>query len=278
MATLFIRTKSISSSAEIWQNPLMNLISKIAISIALAGFITACATAPRTEVQVATDTSQCVVLLHGLNRSWRAMRPMAEALQEVGFSTVNVDYPSQSGTIEDIAPVAVGQGLSQCRATGASRIHFVTHSLGGILLRYQNKQSPIHDLGRVVMLGPPNQGSELIDKTRDWPSFEMLSGDAGAQLGTDTESMPSKLGPVDFELGVIAGTGTINVFASALLPNPDDGKVSVASTRVEGMDDFLIVGNSHRYITRSDVVIRNTESFLRHGHFLAEDQATIVKR
>ena len=226
---------------------------------------------------MASNSSECVVLLHGLNRSWRAMRPMAEALQEAGFTTANVDYPSQAGSIEDIAPLAVAEGLNKCRATGATRIHFVTHSLGGILLRYQNKHTPIPDLGRVVMLGPPNQGSELVDKTRDWPGFEMLSGDAGAQLGTDIASMPSQLGPVDFELGVIAGTGTINVIASAMLPDSDDGKVSVASTRVDGMDDFLLVGNSHRYITRSDVVFRNTESFLKDGQFLAEDKDSMTE-
>ena len=198
---------------------------------------------------------------------------MAKALQDAGFTTANVDYPSQAGTIEEIAPLAVGAGLLQCRDSGASRIHFVTHSIGGILLRYENEHSPIPDLGRVVMLGPPNQGSEIVDKTRDWPGFDMLSGGAGAQLGTDAESMPSVLGPVNFELGVIAGTGTINVLTSAMLPNPDDGKVSVASTQVEGMDDFLVVGNSHRYITRSDVVIRNTRSFLRNGAFLSDDKA-----
>ena len=240
--------------------------------LALVTLFSACASEPRTDVVVATETDDCVVLLHGLNRSWRAMRPMAEALQDAGFSTANVDYPSQSGTIEELAPVAVGIGLRECRATGAMRIHFVTHSIGGILLRYQISQSPIPDLGRVVMLGPPNQGSEIVDKTRDWPGFEMLSGDAGAQLGTDENSMPAQLGPVNFELGVIAGTGTINPLASALLPNPDDGKVSVASTRVEGMDDFLVVGNSHRYITRGDVVTRNALSFLKNGRFLAADR------
>jgi hypothetical protein len=125
------------------------------------------------------------------------------------------------------------------------------------------------------MLGPPNQGSELIDKTRDWPGFEMLSGEVGSQLGTDANSMPITLGPVDFELGVIAGTGTINVLASAMLPDPDDGKVSVASTQIEGMDDFLVVDNSHRYITRSDVVIRNTVAFLRSGAFIATDKASV---
>ena len=136
------------------------------------------------------------------------------------------------------------------------------------MLRYQNKHAPIPDLGRVVMLGPPNQGSEIVDKTQDWPGFEIFSGAAGAQLGTDDNSMPKQLGPVNFELGVIAGTGTINIFTSALLPSPDDGKVSVASTRVEGMTDFLIVGNSHRYIARSDIVFRNTAAFLRTGAFL----------
>lgn len=240
----------------------------LATTSLLAILVSGCASTPRTEVVTADTTDECVVLLHGLNRSWRAMRPMAAALQKTGLTTVNVDYPSQSGNIEHIAPLAVGTGLSACRKAGAERIHFVTHSIGGILLRYQNKQLPIIDLGRVVMLAPPNQGSEIVDRTRDWPGFELLSGDAGAQLGTDESSMPAQLGPADFELGVIAGTGTINVFMSALLPNPDDGKVSVASTQVEGMDDFLVVGNSHRYITRSDVVIQNTISFLRHGHFL----------
>ena len=129
--------------------------------------------------------------------------------------------------------------------------------------------------GRLVMsrlLGPPNQGSEIIDKTKDWPGFEIFSGTAGSQLGTDPESLPSKLGPVDFELGVIAGTKTINIFTSSMLPNPDDGKVSVASTQVLGMDDFLLVDDSHRYITRSDIVFRNTESFLLNGKFLEDDK------
>jgi hypothetical protein len=249
----------------------------IACALLLAAAIqTACVTQARSEILKVTDSDECVVLLHGLNRSWSAMRPMAEALQEAGFTTVNIDYPSQSGAIEKIAPVAVNLGLSECRQAGATKIHFVTHSLGGILLRYESKHSVIPDLGRVVMLGPPNQGSEIIDKTRDWPGFEMLSGEAGAQLGTDVDSMPIKLGSVDFELGVIAGTRTINVFSSAMLPDRDDGRVSVASTQVDGMADFLVVDNSHRYITRSDVVIRNTKSFLRNGAFIAADKALMA--
>jgi hypothetical protein len=196
------------------------------------------------------------------------MQAIADALYEAGFSTANVDYPSQAGTVEVLAPMAVNTGLTECRQAGAERIHFVTHSIGGILLRYAHAQSPIPDLGRVVMLGPPNQGSELVDITRDWPTAELFSGEAGLQLGTDPDSIPMLLGPVDFELGIIAGTGSINFIMSAMLPDPNDGKVTVASTRVEGMDDFLLVENSHHYITESEIVIQNTVSFLRTGAFV----------
>lgn len=212
------------------------------------------------------DSSDCVVLMHGLNRSYRAMSKMARGLQEAGFSTANVDYPSQAGSVEELAPLAVNEGLEKCRQTDAENIHFVTHSIAGVLLRYAHSQAPIHDLGRVVMLAPPNQGSEIVDRTKNWPGAELFSGKAGLQMGTDEDSIPAQLGPVDFELGVVAGTRTISIF-SAMLPDPDDGKVSVERTKVEGMDDFLVVKNSHHYIMTSDKVIENTKQFLRTGRF-----------
>jgi hypothetical protein len=163
--------------------------------------------------------------------------------------------------------MVVGEGLDKCRQTGATKIHFVTHSLGGILLRYAISQDPIPDLGRVVMLGPPNQGSEVIDKMRNWPGVQLITGIAGLQLGTDGDSIPSQLGPADFELGIIAGTGTTNPFMSAMLPDEDDGKVTVARTQIEGMDDFKIVSNSHFGMMKSDDVIAYTTRFLRTGSF-----------
>jgi hypothetical protein len=201
------------------------------------------------------------------------MSKFAESLQEDGFSTANVDYPSSTESIEVLAPKVVNVGLDKCRQTGALKVHFVTHSLGGILVRYAHSQAPIPDLGRVVMLGPPNQGSEVIDKTRNWLGMGMLTGEAGKQLGTDEESIPSQLGPVDFELGVIAGTGTNNPFMSAMLPDADDGKVTVARTQVEGMDDFKIVSNSHFDMMKSDSVMRATTRFLRSGSFLEPGSA-----
>jgi pimeloyl-ACP methyl ester carboxylesterase len=240
----------------------------IIVAVGLAASLAGCATVTRTELVALKPGSECVVLLHGLNRSWRAMEKMALALQAAGYSTANVDYPSQQGTIEDLAPVAVNSGLEQCRLTGATKIHFVTHSMGGILLRYEEGIDPIPELGRVVMLGPPNQGSEVIDLTRDWAITRAFSGEAGMELGTDPEDIPAQLEPIDFELGVVAGTGTINPFMSAVLPDEDDGKVSVERTKVDGMADFMIVGNSHRTLMKSHTVIDNTVAFLQSGRFL----------
>jgi triacylglycerol esterase/lipase EstA (alpha/beta hydrolase family) len=224
-------------------------------------------TIPRSEIVSSPNANECVVLLHGLNRSNRAMREMAAAFQAAEYSTVNVDYPSQQGMVESIAPGAINLGLTGCREEGASVIHFVTHSMGGILLRYAHRQKPIPDLGRVVMLGPPNQGSEIIDLVRSWPLARLISGQAGLQLGTDENSIPAKLGPVDFELGVIAGVGSINPWMSAILPNYDDGKVTVERTRVVGMTDFMIVENSHYKLMNSRKVIRNTLGFVKTGTF-----------
>ncbi|MGI9262559.1 MAG: esterase/lipase family protein [Woeseiaceae bacterium] len=229
--------------------------------------LSSCATTPRSEFVPSDNIGECVVLLHGLNRSLRAMDDMAEGLQAAGFATVNVDYPSQQGTVEILAPMAVDLGLAQCRDAGANQIHFVAHSMGGILLRYAHQEQPIPDLGRVVMLGPPNQGSEVVDRLREVPGAEIVSGPAGAQLGTDPESIPAKLGPVDFELGIIAGVGSINPWMSRVLPDYDDGKVSVERTRVLGMADFMIVDSSHRYLMNSDTVIKNTVAFLETGSF-----------
>lgn len=255
-----------------------------AITAALSILLVAgCASLPRVETipanaanaasaaSAAAEPQDCVVLLHGVNRSFRAMRPMAEGLRLDGYTTVNVDYPSRAGTIDVLAPLAVDNGVAACRSAGAERIHFVTHSIGGILLRYAHARSAIDDIGRVVMLAPPNQGSEIVDKTRGIPGARLVGGEALLQLGTDEDSVPARLPPVDFELGIVAGTRTMNPWMSAMLPNPDDGKVSVARTRVDGMSDFLMVNDNHHYIVEDELVIRNTREFIRNGSFLHDE-------
>jgi pimeloyl-ACP methyl ester carboxylesterase len=214
-------------------------------------------------------SSECVILIHGLARTSSSMEPVATVLMDNGYSVVNVDYPSREKTIEELAPLVVNKGLSDCPAE--KPVHFVTHSLGGILVRYYLHDNEIPRLGRVVMLAPPNNGSEVVDNLRDIPGFVQFNGPAGMQLGTDENSVPMSLGPVDFDLGVIAGSETFNPLLSLYLPNPDDGKVSVESTKIEGMNDFIVVPHSHPFIMSAPVVLEQILLFLRSGRF---DHAT----
>lgn len=212
--------------------------------------------------------ADCVILLHGLARSAAAMKPMQRALREAGFETVNTGYPSRAHTIEELADIAIPGGLSACRGAGISgRVHFVTHSLGGILLRQYLSSHDIAELGRVVMLAPPNQGSVAADALSWIPGFDWLNGPAGRQLGKGAGSVPLRLGPADFELGVIAGSRSIDPLGSAVLDNPDDGKVSVEDTKLEGMTDFVVVKHSHAFIMRMHDTIELTIRFLRSGRF-----------
>jgi len=211
---------------------------------------------------------ECVVLLHGLARTSLSMAHLARSLVEDGYRVANIDYPSRDYPIEELAPMAVEAGITECNAGGAVRnVHFVTHSLGGILVRYYYAHHDPGSLGRVVMLAPPNQGSHAVDAMRDVPGFEWLNGPAGFQLGKGPESIPLKLPPPAFEFAVIAGDRTIDPVTSAVLDDPDDGRVSVSDTRLEGMRDFRLVDASHAFIMQDGDVIRLVKNFLDHGSF-----------
>jgi len=198
------------------------------------------------------------------------MEAMAEAIDEAGFTAINIDYPSRDYPIEELAPMAVGEGLLLCEAAGATeKVHFVAHSLGGILVRKYLKNKEIKNLGRVVMLGPPNQGSKAVDELGDFPGFDWLNGPAGRQLGKGPDSVPLQLGAANFELGIIAGNRSIDPITSAVLDDPDDGKVSVEDTKLEGMDDFIIVEHSHALMMRMQLPIELTIQFLKTGRFSA---------
>lgn len=216
------------------------------------------------------QADECVVLLHGLMRSSMSMNKMQRELDEAGFATANVDYPSRDHTIEELADMAVPDGLAACREfDDVERIHFVTHSLGGILVRQYLSEQTIDDLGRVVMLGPPNQGSAAADEMLGVPGYDWVNGPAGRQLGKGEDSLPLRLGPANFELGVIAGNRTIDPITSAVLENPDDGRVSVEDTKLEGMTDFVVVDHSHAFMMRMRKPIELTVAFLKDGSFTA---------
>jgi len=218
------------------------------------------------------DARDCVILLHGLARSDSSLVKLETVLKDTGYFVVNHDYPSTVYEIEKLATDAINTSLAQCSSDG--EIHFVTHSMGGILVRQYLSQYTIGNLGRVVMLGPPNKGSAVVDKLHNVPGFELINGPAGMQLGSGALSVPNTLGPANFDLGIIAGTRSINLILSTMLPNPDDGKVSVKSTKLEGMSDHISMPVTHPFMMKNKQVIAQVLHFLSHGTFKRESKKT----
>ena len=192
---------------------------------------------------------------------------LERALTQAGFKTRNVDYPSRTASIQTLADDAIGKAVGDCQRDGAAKIDFVTHSLGGILVRSYLARHTIPNLGRVVMLAPPNQGSEVVDKLGWLFLFKWINGPAGNELGTNANSTPNKLGSVNYPVGVIAGDRSINWINSVLIPGPDDGKVSIERTRLAGMSDHIVIHTAHPFIMKNREAIRQTIQFLRTGAF-----------
>lgn len=216
------------------------------------------------------DPRECVVLLHGVALSGWAMQPLARAVEDAGYRAVNVSYPSRTLPLEEIARDFLPAQLAAHGVAAAPRVHFVTHSMGSLVVRAYLRDRRPANLGRVVMLGPPNQGSVAADAAVEWAPLRWLVGVNLPRLGTGEAGVAPRLGRADFELGIIAGTAHVNPLFEAVMEGEHDGVVTLESARLDGMSDFLVMPHSHTVMLWREDVIAQVVEFLRHGKFRRE--------
>jgi pimeloyl-ACP methyl ester carboxylesterase len=192
------------------------------------------------------------------------MRALEKAFRQVDYHTLNIGYPSCRLNLEQLAEYAHAKIENAPRA---EKIHFVGYSMGCLLTRVYLARFRPQNLGRVVMLAPPNQGSEVADLLRNFWPYRVGYGPAGQQLTTNQSAISSLLGSVDYELGVIAGNRPIDPVCSFVIGKENDGKVSVESTRVQGMKEHVVIPSSHTFIMQNRRAIALAVEFIKNGRF-----------
>ncbi len=196
------------------------------------------------------------------------MRAIQRALEAAGYAVLNLDYPSRHFRLDALAET-IHPAVARFAGANQGVLHVVAHSMGGLLARvYLARYRPAR-LGRVVMLGPPNGGSEVADFLRHWPLYRLVFGPAGQQHVTaPNDEGLFAFGAVDYELGVLAGDRPlIPTISGLLLPGLNDGKVTVASTRLAGMKDHRTISTSHTRLAAHPKAIAATLRFLQDGRF-----------
>ena len=232
----------------------------------LARFILAMVVPLTACTQSPPDAEETVILVHGLGRTPASMSILRARLAGAGYRVVSFGYPSRSEPMEVLVQQLQAE-VGECCAEGTGPFHFVTHSMGGVLVRAYLAERPEPFVGRVVMLSPPNQGSEVVDSFADSPLLRAILGPSGARLGTDSAGIAAELGAIDFSLGIITGDRSLNPIGSWLIPGPDDGKVGVEQARIEGAADFLVLPATHTFIMNRRDVAEEVVHFLREGEF-----------
>ena len=209
-----------------------------------------------------------VVLLHGTLRTASCMNKIAEELDRVGFCVLNFNYPANKYDVETLATHLKHFVHGHC-VSPTKKIHFVGHSLGAIVIRKYLEEYPSLKVGRVVMLAPPNHGSAMASAVKNNFFFKWLCGPALLEICSARSSYVNKCmsRKVRFDLGVIAANKSINPFSLWVLKEPNDGLVSVRSTKVGGMKDHIVVREGHISIVYSEYVIKQIKYFLLHGKF-----------
>ncbi len=220
------------------------------------------------DIPAASADSSCggVVLLHGIAMGSWTLKKLERALQRRGFATLNLDYASRKKPLEQLAE-DIHAPVQAFANQIDGPLHFVGHSMGGLLARTYVARHRPERLGRVVMLGTPNGGSEIADVLEKRAIYRWFFGPAGLQLTTHPDQSLAQLPPLDYPVGVVAGNLSIYPSSLFLLPRPNDGRVSVASAKLPDMADHIVIRSTHPWLTRHRRAIDQTIAFLHRGHF-----------
>lgn len=208
-------------------------------------------------------TQDGVVLLHGIFLTRRSMGRIAHHLKKHNYRILNLSYPSTSLTIEAIA-TALHPRIDEFAKSLTGNVHFVGYSMGGLVTRYYLHRFRPSNLGRVVMIGTPNHGSEVADFVKDWRLYRTLYGPAGQQLVTTGGILDDD---VNYGPGIIAGNSSYDLLGHMIIRQANDGKVSVESTKLPGMKDHAVVPLNHSLLPYSRVVWKLVHRFLEHQRF-----------
>ena len=207
-----------------------------------------------------------VVLLHGILRTPLSMVGFARFFKKRGFCVLNLGYPSRK---HDLAGLVNGihDPIQRFRKTFSGKIYFVGYSMGGLLVRAYLNRYGIRGLGRVVLIGTPNGGSEVADYLQNRFLYQWVFGPAGQQLITDQRGFQHLFSPLKAEVGIIAGNKSMPPFGFTMAGRENDGTVSVANTHLVGEKDHLTLPYPHEGLLTSRSVREQTLSFLRNGYF-----------
>ena len=215
----------------------------------------------------AKSINESVILLHGLGDVKLSMLKLENALKDEGYTTKNIGYSTTGETIESLAEKELSEVVERYKKIGFRKIHFVTHSMGGLIVRYYLQDHTLPTGSRIVMLSPPNHGSEVADHFLESKFYKLIVGDVGQELATDSNIL-SELKPIVPEIGIIAGNKSSNKYFSKIIPGEDDGRVAVDNTKLTEMKDFIVVPSTHLTIKYNNEVLKQTVFFLKNGKFL----------
>lgn len=241
---------------------------------------TACSRSVLTPTEVAgikNSGKDYVILMHGLWNSSSRMEKFEDYFTNKGYQVLNIDYPTTETHIQSLESQYLRPIIESIPFQTGQKVHFVTHSMGGIVLRDYLRKNKLPQLGRIVMISPPNGGSEWANLLIDNSFYRWLAGPAAYDLRTVNNDFLSKLGAVTYELGIIAGDKTYLESFQDVIPGPDDGMVAIESMKLPGMRDLIVIHEHHRGLTWNPEAMKQAWFFIKSGQFRhAYEKATPV--